>query len=380
MPASKAGNPVAHCKVAVDSDKELRIALSGRLTARDIGPLWKDCEGLLKSARGRSFVIDAGGIDHCDGSGVGLLSFLLHTARQYQSPVEIVHLRDEFSVMLERFGTPLTESSESVNQSLNAIQATGKLTLELLEDMAEQVTFLARVLITGLRTVMRPWRFRWNDFFYIAEHAGVQAFGIVSMLGFLFGLIISFSSAMPLRQFGVEIYVADLVAYAMVRVMGPIITAIIVAGRTGSAYAAELGTMKINHEIDALQMMNLDPVGFLVLPRVLATTLMTPLLAVTAGLWGMAGSAVLILSLGYPVITYTSHVQSILTAPDIVVGLAKAVVYGAMIGMVGCLRGMQTKIGAGAVGISTTRAVVTSIVLLVLLEGLFSIVLYFLDI
>jgi phospholipid/cholesterol/gamma-HCH transport system permease protein len=212
------------------------------------------------------------------------------------------------------------------------------------------------------------------------ELAGFQALGIVSLLGFLFGLIMAFSSAMPLRQFGVEVYVSDLVAIALVRVLGPFITAILVTGRTGSAYAAEIGTMKINDEINALKVMNLNPVAFLAIPRILATIIVTPLLTVFANLFGLIGSGLVITSLGYTSTTYLSHVQSILTPTDVLVGLFKALVYGGLIGQIGCLRGLQTKVGAGAVGLSTTRAVVSAIVLLVLTEGLFSVLLNYLDI
>jgi phospholipid/cholesterol/gamma-HCH transport system permease protein len=259
------------------------------------------------------------------------------------------------------------------------IASIGKASAELFADIHSQVAFFAQVLLTGLAMATHPWRFRWKDFLVITELAGFRALEIISLLGFLFGLIIAFSSAMPLRQFGVEIYVADLVAIALVRVLGPFITAIIVAGRTGSAYAAEIGTMKINNEIDALEVMNLDPVGFLVLPRVLAATLVTPLLTVIANLWGLIGSGLVIVSLGYPVVTYLSHVQSILSPTDVMVGLVKALVYGALVGMVGCLRGLQTQLGAGAVGIATTRAVVTAIILLVITEGVFSVLLHFLE-
>jgi len=242
------------------------------------------------------------------------------------------------------------------------------------------IRFIGRLVLAGMKTIFQPQRFRVGDFLRFCELAGANAMGLILMLGFLFGLIMAFSSAMPLRQFGVEIYVADLVALALVRVLGPFITAVIVAGRTGSAFAAEIGTMKINNELDALAVMNLDPAVFLVLPRVGATLLMTPLLAVAVNFAGLVGSGLVILSLGYPLVTYTTHVQKILVGTDVAVGLTKALVFGGMIGAVGCLRGLQTQSGPGAVGIATTRAVVTAIVLLVVLEGIFSVMLYYLEI
>lgn len=214
----------------------------------------------------------------------------------------------------------------------------------------------------------------------VLELGGVNAVAVVSMLGLLFGLIMAFSSAMPLRRFGVEIYVSDLVAVALVRVLGPFLTAVILTGRTGSAYAAEIGTMKINNELDALEVMAIDPVRFLVVPRVLALTLVTPLLATITNLVGLAGCAIVILSLGYPLATYWAHVRDILSAGDLVVGLVKSLVFGGLVGTIGCLRGLQTQSGPGAVGQATTRAVVSSLVTLVLAEGVFAVTLYLLDI
>jgi phospholipid/cholesterol/gamma-HCH transport system permease protein len=380
MAASTDSNPSASCEVS-ESEQELEFKISGYLTVHTITDVWKDCSHQVQSARHKkNLVIDAAGVRSCNVAGVGLLSYLVHLAEEKNISVKIVNLREEFQQLLDEFASSASKEPIPPAPDLNIIEAAGKFTLEMLDDFREQVTFLGRVLITGLRAAVQPWRFRWQDFFHKAEAAGVHGVGIVSLLGFLFGLIMAFSSAMPLRQFGVEIYVTDLVGYAMVRVLGPILTAIIVAGRTGSAFAAELGTMKINHEIDALKVMNMDPVRFLVIPRILATTLMTPLLAVAACAWGLIGSAVVILSLNYSIVVYNAHLQSILSVPDIIVGLVKSIVYGAMIGTVGCLRGMQTKIGADAVGVSTTRAVVTAIIMLVILEGIFSVLLYFLEI
>ncbi len=380
MEATKESRTLAGCTVVSHSPQEMRVELSGDLTGSTLAGVWKRSIIHRHRPKPQKLTIDGKNILSCDGAGVSFISYLIYEAQRTNVSVEVVDLREDIQKLLNRFTQAKHDEPLSPAKSLMPIEAIGKLTLNLCNDIYEQIAFFARVLVTGLTLLLTPWKFRWNDFFGAADNAGVRALGIVSLLGFLFGLIMSFSSAMPLRQFGVEVYVSDLVAYAMVRVLGPILTAIIVAGRTGSAYAAELGTMKINHEIDALEVMNFDPTAFLVLPRVLATTLMTPFLTIAAIIWGLVGSAIVILSLGYPVITYTSHIQSILTVPDVLVGLMKAVVYGGMIGTVGCLRGLQTKIGAGAVGLSTTRAVVTAIILLVLFEGVFSVLLYFMDI
>lgn len=358
---------------------EIHLELAGSLMYASVGAIWNPCIRAVEHSNPQKLVIELDKMKDFDSAGIGLLTFLQALGRKKGFSVEIVHLPPELAALLERF-SQAGEKAAAPPAGLGAVASLGKTASEILADIHSLIAFFAQVLLTGFRYAVHPLQFRWNDFFAITEMAGFRALGLVSLLGFLFGLIIAFSSAMPLRQFGVEIYVADLVAIALARVLGPFITAVIVAGRTGSAYAAEIGTMKINNEIDALEVMNLDPVGFLVLPRVLAAILATPLLTVIANLWGLIGSGIVILSLGYPLSSYLQHVESMLSAADVLVGLAKAVVFGGLVGMVGCLRGLQTELGAGAVGIATTRAVVTAIILLVITEGIFAVLLHYLGI
>ena len=162
--------------------------------------------------------------------------------------------------------------------------------------------------------------------------------------------------------------------------LGPFIAGIILAARSGSAFAAELGTMKVNYEIDALHTMGVDPVHFLVVPRVVGTIIVTPLLAMLTNLAGLVGAAAVVTSLGYPMVVVIDHITSVVGADDLLLGLCKSLVFGAIVAGVSCLRGLQTKTGASAVGESTTKAVVASIVLLVVAEGVFSVLVYCLGI
>ena len=359
---------------------DIQVRLSGRLDRHSARPAWRKTLRLLSRRLHKPIRIDASALEYADGSGIALLSYFKHYSQTHGVSVEIEYLAEPLERLLERYMQQDDAEMPAPPVALNLIERIGKLTDDLIGDVYAQIAFLGQLASSILNVAFHPGRFRVRDFFRMCELAGADAIGITALLGFLFGLIMAFSSAMPLRQFGVEVYVSDLVAIALVRVLGPFITAIIVAGRTGSAYAAEIGTMKINNELDALEVMNLEPTVFLVLPRAAATLLMTPLLAVATNVLGLVGSGLVILSLGYPLITYTTHVQDILVGTDIAVGLVKSVVFGGMIGAVGCLRGLQAESGPGAVGIATTRAVVTSIVLLVALEGVFSVILYYLNI
>ena len=236
---------------------------------------------------------------------------------------------------------------------------------------------LAAALVTAAR---HPTRVRWKDALLLAETTGANALPIIVLIGFLMGLILAFQSAVPLKRFGAERYVANLVSLSLLRELAPLMTAIILAGRTGSAFAAELGTMKVNEELDALTTMGLDPMRFLVTTRVLAAIVVTPLLAIFADVAGLIGAGLVVMSLGFPLTTYLQQVQQASSLTDVLGGLAKAGVFGLLIAGIGCLRGMQTGAGAQEVGTSATRAVVGGIFLIVVADGLFAVLFYTLGI
>jgi phospholipid/cholesterol/gamma-HCH transport system permease protein len=204
----------------------------------------------------------------------------------------------------------------------------------------------------------------------------VQALVVVALISFLTGLILAFQAAPPLQQFGVDLFVVNLVALAMVRELGPIMTAIVLAGRSGSAFAAEIGTMKVNEEINALTTMGLDPVRFLAAPRILAGILLTPVLTIYSGLFGVAGGLFVMLLRGFPAITIWRQLTGAVAVDDVLAGFIKAFFFGALVAGIGCLRGLQTQSGATAVGIATTRSVVSGILLIVLVDAIFAVVYY----
>jgi phospholipid/cholesterol/gamma-HCH transport system permease protein len=189
-------------------------------------------------------------------------------------------------------------------------------------------------------------------------------------------VILAFESAIPMRQFGAEIFVADLLGLSVLRELGPLMAAILLAGRSGAAFAAEIGTMKVNEEVDALTTLGLDPVRFLVVTRVLATLVTMPLLAIFADLIALFGGALALLTFGISLSTYVTEMTTIVRPMDFGIGIAKACVFGVLISGIGCLRGLQTRTGASAVGVSTMRAVVSGIVLIVVADGLFAVLLY----
>jgi phospholipid/cholesterol/gamma-HCH transport system permease protein len=239
----------------------------------------------------------------------------------------------------------------------------------------ESIRFLGEILIALLRLVTGRAHFRASDLALTIQQCGAEAVGIVTLVSFLVGLILAFIGAIQLKQFGAQIFVADLVGLGMAREMGAMMTAIIMAGRTGASFAAQLGTMTANEEIDALKTMGISPIEFLVLPRLLALTLMMPLLCLYSNLLGIAGGAVVgvgMLDLG--VVSYFDQTRDALSLADFGAGLIKAVVYGSLVALSGCLRGMQCGRSAAAVGKATTSAVVTSIVLIVIASGIINVI------
>jgi phospholipid/cholesterol/gamma-HCH transport system permease protein len=224
-------------------------------------------------------------------------------------------------------------------------------------------------------------RFRAVDLFLLIQQCGAQALPIVTLISFLVGVILAFVGAVQLKQFGAQIYVADLVGIAMVREMGAMMTGIIIAGRTGAAFAAQLGTMKVTQEIDAFTTMGFSPLEFLMLPRVLALILMMPLLCLYADFLGVLGGAVIgaaMLDLSWT--TYFRETVGAIRLSDVFGGVFKSAVYGVLIALAGCLRGMQCGNSSSAVGDAATSAVVTSIVAIVVACGVFAVVFYVLGI
>jgi len=251
----------------------------------------------------------------------------------------------------------------------------GRAAIRRSRSATESIRFLGEVWIAFIRLATGRAHFRASDFALVIQQCGAEAVGIVTLVSFLVGLILAFIGAIQLKQFGAQIFVADLVGLGMAREMGAMMTAIIMAGRTGASFAAQLGTMTANEEIDALETMGISPTEFLVLPRLLALTLMLPLLCLYSNLLGITGGAVVgvgMLDLG--VVSYFDQTRDALSLADFGAGLIKAVVYGSLVALSGCLRGMQCGRSAAAVGKATTSAVVTSIVLIVIASGIINVI------
>ena len=362
-------------------DGLLTLVFSGQLDAATTGTVWRRAEAAVTKSKPKNVVIDMAGIDYCDGAGIALLVHLRNLQNKAGGSLQIEGLRPEFESLLQDWAqASLVEGTPKRAHRRELAVEIGEATVEVWRDIQALVSFVGELFLALVYAGARPRSVRWRDALAVAEVAGVNALPIVALIAFLMGLIMAFQAASPLRQFGAELFIANLIGLSVLRELGPLMTAIVVAGRSGSAFAAELGTMKVREEIDALKTMGLDPVRFLIVPRVVAAVCMTPLLTIFADLVGLMGGSVVMLSLGFPLITYFHQVQYAVTYGSLVGGLVKAFVFGILIAGIGCLRGLQARTGATAVGESTTSAVVSGIILIAITDGIFSVIYYYLGV
>jgi phospholipid/cholesterol/gamma-HCH transport system permease protein len=340
-------------------------------------------ENQLQSAsRVRAITLEAGELTFWDSS---VLTFL----------VDLSELCRNRGIAIDRSRLPagllrLFELAEAVPEKKGArreevrpsfVERVGVSAIGAGASLREMLSFLGEMTVTFVRLFSMRVRFRVGDLFLLIQQAGAQALPIVTLISFLVGVILAFVGAVQLKQFGAQIYVADLVGIAMVREMGAMMTGIIMAGRTGAAFAAQLGTMKVTQEIDAFTTMGFSPLEFLVLPRVIALVLMMPLLCLYADFVGVMGGAVIgvgMLDLSWS--TYMRETSNAIRVIDLFGGVFKSAVYGVLIALAGCLRGMQCGNSSSAVGDAATSAVVTGIVAIVVACGVFAVVFYVLGI
>jgi phospholipid/cholesterol/gamma-HCH transport system permease protein len=359
----------------------LVLHLRGALQHQHCSKLWHEILGLVPAQGAQPLIVEAAGLLSCGGSGLALLIELRQRQRQAGSTMEIRNLRPELARLLDLFDAAnFQRPAEPRDRTLGVLEEVGRLGWGAWHDVRELVSFIGELSVELLVALRRPWKVRWSQVCRTVEKVGSNALPIVLLVSFLVGLIMAFQAAVAMRPFGAEIYVANLVAVSMLRELGPLMTAIVLAGRSGSAFAAEIGTMKINEEIDALVTFGLEPVRFLAVTRVLGTLAALPLLVVFANLAGIIGGALVLLSLGYPPSAYLNQVLGAVTFLDLLGGLFKAFFFALIVAGIGCLRGLQTGTGPGAVGDSATRAVVSGIVLIVASDGLFSFLFFVLGI
>jgi phospholipid/cholesterol/gamma-HCH transport system permease protein len=336
----------------------------------------------LESAPARKVTYDAEALTGWDSSLLAVVDKISQLCKQHKIEEDRGGLPDGMRALLKLSETvPENEGARAQAPEPEFVTRIGQEFLGFFEGFSDFLAFFGEVSIALARFVRGKARFRGVDLAVEIQDCGAKAFGIVSLISFLVGVILAFMGAVQLEQFGAAIYVADLVGIGMVRDMGAMMTAIIMAGRTGAAFAAQLGTMKVTQEIDALTTMGVSPIEFLVLPRVVALFLMMPLLCIYADFVGVLGGAVVGAGmLGITMNSFLQEAMHAITVGGVVGGVVKATVYGVIVAVAGCLRGMQCGSSSSAVGDAATAAVVTGIVYIVVACGLFAVIFHVLNI
>ncbi|CAM3830298.1 ABC transporter permease [Polynucleobacter antarcticus] len=389
MSISDTSLPISSLPVAMWSPidaSSATLALSGNVDIYSLDGLWSQIraaqdiwlkQGSLNNRTKQTLRFDASQVLSLDGAGIAFLISVQEAQQQAGGIFELVGLNARYQPLLKVFD-PITHlfPVPVVKPKRNLIVSTGMATQNLIEDVVGLVTFTGHLAADLWWSLCHVRQVRWGDFVNTAVQAGIAALPIVGLVAFLIGVILSFQAAIGMEQFGAVSFVGPLAALGIVREMGPLITAILLAGRSSAAFAAEIGTMTVNSEVDALVSGGLSPIRFLVVPRVLAGILVAPILTLYADIVSIFASMVTMLAYGIPFINFYNGMLVAVSIEDIGSGLIKATLFGVVISAVGCLRGMQTGTGAAAVGISATRAVVSSIVMIVLVDGVFAFISY----
>jgi phospholipid/cholesterol/gamma-HCH transport system permease protein len=378
LPAAAA--PDASLSAAADDFGQLRLLLAGRLESDTVQPLWDAALAQLRQAPDARVTVDASGVARADGAGIALLLELRRQPRPEHAEVVVTGLQSRYQALLDQLDPREYQPARKKPPRQRVAEHVGRFGAALGSRLADAIAFLGETTLAVGHAFAHPRRVRWRDVLAACQRVGADALPITALIAFLIGVILAFQSAVALRQYGGEIYVADLVGISLLRELGPLMTAILLAGRSGAAFAAEIGTMRVNEEVDALVTMGLDPVGFLVVPRLLAAFIVAPLLTLYANLIGLTGGALVMATFDVPWVAYMRETFKFVSAIDFVTGMAKSFVFGLIVALVGCLRGLRTGAGAESVGLSTTSAVVTSLVLIVVADGIFAVIYYYLQI
>jgi phospholipid/cholesterol/gamma-HCH transport system permease protein len=346
----------------------LRVQVSGSWALAKGLPSTSEVEKAIDQGAALSRLsFEAANLETWDSSLVNAIYKLVRHCKRAGVPLDLSGLPEGVRGLLDlaEAVVPRQEIQEHLPDA-SFLADVGSEALEFFRSVTDILRFVGGVSVSLGRMLRGRARYRGSDLFLIVQQVGAQALPIVSLISVLVGLILAFVGAVQLEQFGANVFIANLVGLGMVRDMGAMMAAIIMAGRTGAAYAAELGTMTVNEEIDALRTMGISPIDFLVVPRILALVLMMPILTLYADLMGILGGAlvgVTLFDIGF--YEYFRQTQSAIDLLDVFGGLFKGLVYGAIVAVSGCLRGMECGRSSAAVGAATTSAVVTGIVFIV---------------
>ncbi|HZZ19309.1 MAG TPA: ABC transporter permease [Opitutaceae bacterium] len=352
----------------------LAVDLEGPWRLDSDTPRWS---GVVNGSKPAAVRLSAERVSHWDTSLVVFLGEAQHWCKEAGVACDTTPLPEKMKVLSGQFEAALRTRGQD-DHTTSLVVEVGLATRFFLQQRRNFLQFVGECWIDTTKLVTGKAGLRWSDCIAEMQRCGAMALPIVSLISFLVGVTLAYSGSIVLKRFGGEIWVADLIGVAMTREMGCLMAAVVLSGRTGAAFAAEIGSMKANEEIDALSTLGISPVRFLVMPRVLALGLMMPLLALYANCLGiLGGMAVAFTTLDIPPAAYWVEMLTIVSVQDVAVGLIKAVVFGIIVGLTGCLRGLEADRNASGVGRAATSAVVTAILLIIVADALFAVLFNF---
>jgi phospholipid/cholesterol/gamma-HCH transport system permease protein len=357
----------------VVTDDGASIVLEGRITAYTAAPTWQAAIDTLARNADRPVVVDASRLEYVDDVGIAFLFDLIRRDRPANAKVEIRGLAPNLAALVQVYDPSDFVAPVRGRRPMGIFEHVGRATARQIAYAKEMAAFLDACAGAFRLALTRRDVVKWGDVLELATEAGANAVPIVLLIGFLMGVIIAFEIGLVARAFGAVIFVVNGVGVAMLRELGALMTAIVFAGRTGAAFAAQIGTQKVNEEVNAITTFGLSPIHFLVLPRLIAAMLVMPLLTVLADIVGLLGGALVMTTFDVDFLQFYNQLLGAVTAGDFLMGIIKAVVFGLTVAAVGCQRGLATGAGATSVGLSATSAVVTSIVLIVVIDGFFAV-------
>jgi phospholipid/cholesterol/gamma-HCH transport system permease protein len=360
------------------SPETLCIELGGRITIDDAAALWKRISETLAHVEGvQQIDVDLSQIQLIDGACMALLVQFRTDLRDRKVRCEFAGGSQEVRRIVELYGgRRKPRHARAKRRPVSAIAQVGSATLNVLDEAKQMLDFLGRLVASTVHVLRHPKSLNLRDVGLTIERAGADAAPIVLLINFLIGFVMAYQSAAQLKQFGANIYVADLVGVSMTRELGPLMMAIIICGRSGAAFAAELGTMKVSEEVDALRTLGFLPLPFLVIPRMVGLVLLAPILVLMADAIGIVGGGLVAsLTLDIGPANFLIQLQSAVKATDILSGIIKGTVFCAAIALISCQQGLATSGGAEGVGRRTTSAVVGILFTLILLDALFTVLL-----
>ncbi len=320
-------------------------------------------------------VLDLNGVIEYDSYLILLIIKLRRIAKMINAEFELENLTTSLSNYLRiiHSSDEVESNKENVSWIVRYFNNVGMIIIRMFGELYSFISFLGMVIFKLIASLVKPTKIRWVDFPELFTRNGVMALPITLLILFLIGLISGYQGALQLKQFGADTFIADLVGISLTRELSPLMVAILVAGRSGSAFAAQLGTMKVSDEIDALESMGFDTYNFLVIPRILSVTLAMPILVLICNVVGVTGGLIAALStLDITIIGYINRLQVAISYGDIISGLIKSVVFGFIIATIGCYKGLSTSGGADNVGKTTTSSVVSSVFMIILIDAVFT--------